>query len=79
MKTYPHASFLRNMKGIPKHWFKHSNQDTAFYNAKDNYHTLSISDGLIGIYHVMYHGKTLKVFKSKSNSISYTKNYMRKH
>ena len=79
VKTYPHASFLRNMKGFPKHWFKHYNQDNAFYNAKDYYHTLSYTDGLTGVYHVFYNGRTLKVFDTKKEAIKYTKAYMKKH
>ena len=83
-KQYPHASFLRNMSHIPKHWFiqkgkKGKNQPIEFYNAKDHYNTLHISDGLTGVYHIMYDGSTLKVVKTKSQALRFAKAYMRKH
>jgi len=87
-KEYPHASFLTNISGIPKHWFVHKNtnvnkpkkdEPVHFINAKDNYHDLVITDGLTGVYHVIYNGEGLEVFDKYNQALSYAKNYMRTH
>ncbi len=83
-KKYPHASFLKNVSGVPKHWFTNKkipkkNESIYFINAKDNYNDLIITDGLIGVYHIIYNGKGLKVVKTKKQALAYAKSYMRKH
>ena len=85
MGKYQHASFLTNMRGIPKHWFKHKSQKNTnsalfFYDAKNSYHnTLTITDGLTGVYHIILNGNGLKTTKSKTQAITFAKKYMRTH
>lgn len=78
---YPHASFLKNVEDAPSNWFQHKktlekNEPEHFYNAKDHYNALSISDGLTGIYHVFYNGKTLFVTENRSDAVKFAKKYM---
>ena len=82
---YPHASFLKTVTGLPGHWFvhkriyKHKNTPIDFYNAKDHYSSLHISDGLTGVYHVNYKGTGLKVFKNRTTALKFAKQYMKKN
>jgi len=86
-KKYQHASFLKNVSGMPKYWFIHKktninnpqkDQPVYFYNLKDN-KDLIITDGLTGVYHVIYNGGGLEVFDTYPQALSYAKKYMRNH
>lgn len=89
---YKHANFLKNMKGIPKHWFVYKSsmfgKDMRFANL-ETHKDLIISpiytkgDSSYGkgndYVHVIYGGGGIKVLKNIKSAKRFAKSYMRKH
>jgi len=82
IKEYPHADFLQTMEGIPKYWVEnkeeYSEDYITFYNLKTKKDlTINLSLESMGAVHINYGGNGIKVVKTKSQALAYTKQFMR--
>jgi len=73
------------MKKVPGlNWYKIQYSDDGvkrngtWYNYESK-KDLTITDGLTGIYHVMYGGETIKIIKLLKNTNKFVQRYMKSH